>query len=232
MVAYNKKMKAHALKRGVFIAISVLCIVFILSGGYFFYKKIMQEEAVDSFSGRSNDVQGSAVAIARAKLNMRQGDVIDFSKAELVEVPAELAPKGAITNLTRLNNVRLKRELSEKEFFNALDLMPESAAYEEGDRLMEHNFAEGAIPAAVAEGSAIDIKLFIKGGEDCVVISKAVVVSRNANLLSFYLNQMEQEFLKEAAAEGILLAVKYIDDSQLASETTYIPLYDKRKLKE
>jgi hypothetical protein len=231
-VAYNKKIKAYAIKRGVFIAICVLCIVFILSGGYLFYRNIMSEEAANSSSGRSNKVQSSTIVIARAKLSMRQGEIMDVSKAELVEVPEELAPKGSITNLSKLNNMRLKRELSEKEFLNVLDLMTESASYEEGDRLIEHNFAEGAIPAAVAEGSAIDIKLFVKGGEDCVVISKAVVVSRNANLLSFYMNKVEQEFLKEAAAEGILLAVQYIDDSQLASDVTFIPLYDKSKLKE
>lgn len=231
-MAYNKKIKAYSIKRGAFITICLLCLVFIFSAGYFFYRNIMSAEAANSPSGKSNTSQSRTIVIARAKLSMRQGEVMDVSKTELVEVPAELAPKGAITSLSKLNNMRLKRELSEKEFLNALDLMAESASYEEGDRLIEHNFAEGAIPAAVAEGSAIDVKLFVKGEEDCVVISKAVVVSRNANLLSFYMNQMEQEFLKEAATEGILLAVQYIDDSQVASGVTYIPLYDKSKLKE
>lgn len=231
-MAYNKKIQAYAIKRGAFITICLLCIAFILSAGYMFYKNIMSEETANSSSGKSNAAQSSTIVIARTKLSMKQGDVIDASKVELVEVPAELVPKGVITSLLKLNGMRLKRELSEKEFLNVLDLMPESASYEEGDRLIEHNFAEGAIPAAVTEGSAIDIKLFVKGEEDRVVISKSVVVSRNANLLSFYMNRMEQEFLKEAAAEGVLLAVQYIDDSQVASDVTYIPLYDKSKLKE
>ncbi len=230
-MAYNKKIRAYAIKRGAFITISLLCAVFILSGGYILYRDVMSEEAANPSSDRSNTTQSSTIVIARAKLSMRQGELIDVSKAELVEVPAELAPKGAITSFSKLNNRRLKREVSEREFLNVLDLMTESSSYEEGDRLTEHNFAEGAIPAAATEGSAIDIKLFIKGEEDPVVISKAVVVSRSANLLSFYMNQTEQEFLKEAATEGILLGVQYIDASQIASEVTYIPLYDKSKLK-
>ena len=231
-MAYNKKIKAYALKRGAFIAICLLCVIFILSGGYLFYRNIMWSKAEDSLGSRNNTTTSSTVVIARAKLSMRQGEVVDVSKAELVEVPAELVPKGAITSLIKLDNMRLKREVAEKEFLNVLDLMTVSASYQEGDRLIEHNFAEGAIPDEATEGSAIDIKLFIKGEEDRVVISKAVVVSRKANLLSFYMNQIEQEFLKEAAAEGMLLAVKYIDTSQVASEVTYIPSYDKGKLKE
>ncbi len=230
-MAYNKKIKAYAIKKGAFITICLLCVVFILFGSYFFYINIMRSEAADSLSGRST-TPSSTVVIARAKLSMRQGELIDVSKAELVEVPAELAPKGAISSLLKLDKMRVKREIAEKEFLNALDLMTESASYQEGDRLIEHNFAEGAIPAEAIAGSAIDIKLFVKGEEDRVVISKAVVVSRSANLLSFYMNQTEQEYLKEAAAEGILLAVQYIDTSQLASDVTYVPLYDKGKLKE
>ena len=62
-----------------------------------------------------------------------------------------------------------------------------------------------------------------------MVISKAMVISRNANLLSFYLNRREQEFLKEAATEGMLLSVQYLNDSQIASEVTYMPSYVKGK---
>jgi hypothetical protein len=231
-VAYNKKIKSYAVKRGAYITICLLCAVFILSGGYLFYRNITSGEAANSSGEKSNAAQINTIVIARAKLSMKQGESIDASKAELVDVPAELAPAGAITELSRLNNMRLKREVSEKEFLNVLDLLEESTSYQEGDRLIEHNFAEGTIPASATEGSVIDIKLFIKGEEDPLVISKVVVVSRNANLLSFYMNQMEQEFLKESAAEGMLLAVQYIDASQAAGEVTYVPLYDKGKLKE
>jgi len=47
--------------------------------------------------------------------------------------------------------------------------------------------------------------------------------------LSFYLDGREQELIKEAAAEGALFAVQYIDASQQASEVTYTPLYNKDK---
>ena len=147
----------------------------------------------------------------------------------MVEVPAELIPEGSITSISRLNNMRLKHEIAEKEFLNETDLMPKDTAYEEGDRLIEHRFPEGAVPAAVAEGSLIDIKLFMKGGEDRIVVSKAVVVSRSNDLLAFCLDGGEQEFLKEAAAEGMLFAVQYCDNSQKASEVNYIPLYDKER---
>lgn len=231
-MAYNKKIKAYAIKKGAFITVSLLIVVFVLISCYLFYRSIISGEAANSTNGKTNTAPSSTVVIARVKLSMLQGELIDISKVELVEVPVELAPKGAITSFSKLNNMRLKREVSEKEFLNVLDLMNESASYEENDRLIEHNFAEGAIPAAVTEGSAIDVKLFVKGEEDCVVISKAVVVSRSANLLSFYMNQIEQEFLKEAATEGTLIVVQYIDSSQLASEVTYVPLYDKGKSKE
>ena len=228
-MTYNKKNKVYAIKKIAFISICILCVIVIFYSAYKLYRNIVSKEAVNTSWGSSNTSENKTMIIARAKFSMSQGELLDVSKAELVEVPVELAPKGAITSFSKLNNMRLKREITEKEFLNDIDLMPKGAAYEEGDRLIEHNFAEGAVPAAVSEGSAIDIKLFIKDGEDSVVISKAVVISRSANLLSFYMNGREQEFIKEAAMEGMLFAVKYIDDMQKASEVTYIPLYDKEK---
>lgn len=223
-MAYNKKNKGYVIKRIAFITICFVCMVIIFSAGFNLYRNVVSEEVLNTTSGSN---KSKTVTIARAKLNMKQGELLDVSKAEMVEVPVELAPKGAITSFSKLNNTRLKSEIAEKEFLNDNDLMTKYEAYEEGGRLIEHNFAEGAVPAAVSEGSAIDIKLFVKGGEDRVVISKAVVISRSANLLSFYMDGREQEFIKEAATEGTLFAVQYIDASQKASEITYIPLYDK-----
>lgn len=231
-MAYNRKIKSYTIRRGVLSLIGILFTGAFLLGGYFLYGNAAAEKAVDAFSGKNNTISGNTVIVARAKLSMRQGELFDASKAELVEIPAELAPAGAITDLSKLGKVRLKRELAEKEFLNSLDFIAEDLLFEEGDRLIEHNFAEGAVPASVTEGSAIDIKLFVKGEEDRVVVSQAVVVSRNASLLSFYMNEQEQEFIKEAAAEGLLFAAQYIDASQAASNVTYVPLYDKRKLRE
>ena len=227
-MAYNKKSKASRIKRIAFISICIASAVIILSAGYMLYCNVVSEETANTSMGSSNISPNKTMIIARVKLNMKQGELLDVSNAEMIEVPFELAPKGAITSFPRLNSMRLKREISEKEFLTEIDLMPEVAVYEEDDRLIEHNFAEGAVPAAVAEGSEIDIKLLIKGGEDYVVISKAVVTSRNANLLSFYMDSREQEFIKEAATEGMLFAVQYIEASQKASEVTYVPLYDKK----
>jgi len=188
------------------------------------YRKASGEETPNT-AGSSNTVQSKTRIIARAKVSMKTGELLDVSKVEMVEVPADLAPKGAVTSSSQFNNMRLKQEIEEREFLNEIDLMSEDADYEEGDRLIEHNFEEGAIPAVVSQGSIIDIKLFKKGKEDCVVVSKIAVISRSANLLSFYMNRIEQEYIKEAATEGMLFAVQYIDDLQKASEVTYIPLY-------
>lgn len=223
-MAYNKKNKIYTLKKATFILICLICAVIIAYSCFMLYSKASGKEA-PSTAGNSNTFQSKNLIIARAKASMKAGELLDVSKVEMVEIPAELAPKGAVTSSSQFNNMRLRREIEKNEFLNEIDLMPEDAAYEEGDRLIEHNFEEGAIPSAVSQGSIIDIKLFKKGEEDCVVISKVVVISRNANLLSFYMNRTEQEYIKEAATEGMLFAVQYIDDSQKASEVTYIPLY-------
>lgn len=226
-MAYSKKNKAYAIRRAAFISICIICAVITLLAGYTLYSSAVSENKANTSKGGGNVSGSNTMMIARAKLNMSQGELLDAGKTELVEVSAELAPEGAITSISKLNNKRLKREIAEKEFLNDMDLIPEGAFYEDGDRLIEHNFAEGAVPAEVTEGSAIDIKLFVKGGEDSIVVSKAVVISRSSNLLSFYMDGCEQEFIKEAASEGMLFAVQYIDISQRASEVTYVPLYDK-----
>lgn len=225
-MAYIKRNKVYAIRRTTLLLIVIVCSVLVLSAGYMLYGSDFPGKAA-TYSGSGYTYEGKTVMIARSKHNMNQGEMIDSAKAELVEIPAELAPEGAIASLSSLNNMRLKRGIAKKEFINDMDLMPKSAVYEEGERLIEHNFSEGAVPASVAEGSIIDIKLFVIGGEDRIVTAKAAVISRRDNLLSFYLDGTEQEFIKEAAAEGTLFVVQYIDASQQASEVTYIPLYCK-----
>lgn len=227
MLAYNRKFKFFTTKQGILISVFIICTVVILYEGYLLYRNMTSEEAVNASKTIGNSSRNDTILIVQAKHGMNQGELLNVSKVEMVEAPVELAPKGAITSLSKLNNMRLKQNIEQKEFLNDLDLIPEAAVFEEGDRLIEHNFEEGAVPAAVVEGSAIDIKLFVKGGEDIVVVSKTVVISRNANLLSFYMNSKEQELIKEAAAEGILFAVQYLDNSQSASEVNYVTAYDK-----
>jgi len=163
--------------------------------------------------------------VIRATYGLNPGDAITPEVVELVEVPEDLIPEGAVTNASAIEGMRIKYGTSKGEIIMLGDLLPETALYDEDDRLIEHNFPEGSVPASVGVGSLIDIKLFKPGGEDCVVVSKAVVLSRNANLLSFYLNSREQEYLKESAAEGLLFAVCYINDTQNESSVTYKPAY-------
>ncbi|HYF75010.1 MAG TPA: hypothetical protein VD757_00370 [Candidatus Nitrosocosmicus sp.] len=231
-MAYNKKTKGYSTKRGLKLAASILCMAFIMFAGYFSYMNAAGKNAAAATANEDKVSAADMVAIARARQSMKQGESFDTGKAELVKVPVELAPANAITHLSELDNTKLRQDVSEREFLSSLDFVPKGAYFEEGDRLIEHNFSEGTVPAVVTEGSIIDIKLFVKGQEDRVVISKVAVVSRNASLLSFYMNELEQEYIKEAATEGMLFVVKYIDSSQLASGITYTPLYDKGKKKE
>jgi hypothetical protein len=206
----------------------ILFLAAILPAGYFYWNGLSKGK-VDAYAEKDRTASGETLIIARAKSGMKQGQQLDASSIDMVEVPAELVPKGAVTSLARLNDMRLKRDVAEKEFLNALDFMTGSTTFEEGDRLIEHNFAEGAVPAEVVDGSTIDIKLFVKGEADRVVVSKITVVSRSGSLLSFYMNEQEQEFIKEAATEGLLFAVQYVDDSQSASTVTYVPSYSKQR---
>ena len=224
-MSYNKKNKLYMIRRAAFITGCIFCAVITLYAGYVLYNNGLLRKAENT----SNTAQSSNVLIVRAKLNMSKGELLDTSKAELAEVPGELVPQGAITSLSKLNNMKLKQDVAAKELLNDMDLIPKDSIFEDEDRLIEHNFSEGAVPAAVSEGSTIDIKLFVKGGEDSLVVSKAEVISRTDNLLSFYMDGREQEYIKEAASEGMLFAVQYIDTSQKASEVTYIPLYDKER---
>lgn len=225
-MAYIKKNRLYAIKKTVLIAACIICAVISLSAVYIYYSTDFGK-ASDAGEDVSSISKIKTVVVARAKSSMGQGELLDADKAEMVEIPADIAPEGAITSLSQLNNMRLNRKVAENEILNNIDVMSSDAFYEDSDRLIEHNFSEGAVPAEVSAGSEIDIRLFIEGEEDSVVVSKAEVVSRINNLLSFYLNGIEQEYIKEAAAEGMLFAVKYIDNSQKASEVTYIPLYNK-----
>lgn len=101
----------------------------------------------------------------------------------------------------------------------------ETIQYEADDRLMEHNFEPGTVPIAAIVGTLVDIKLVKDNAEDQIVISKAAVVQRNETILAFYLNAIEQEYLKDAAAEGNLILTVYANNSQPPSIVTYVPSY-------
>jgi len=224
---YNKKLRFLSTKQKVMLSVFFICSLVIFYEGYLLYNKVVSEKAVFSGGITAAEPQEGKIRILRLKEDMEQGELLDVSKVEMLEVDAEMAPKGAVARLSDIENMRLKHKVSEKEFLVEADLMPEAAAFEDGDRLIEHGFEAGAIPAAVVPGSIIDIKLFVRGGADPLVISKTVVISRNENILSFYMNSREQELIKEADEEGMLFVVQYLDDSQNAGGVTYTAPYEK-----
>jgi hypothetical protein len=167
------------------------------------------------------------INVVRAARNIKVGELADIVKFEVVEVPRELVPTGAVTSMQNVRNKRVANAISEKEILLQSDLVDSSAWYEDGDRLIEHTFQDGAIPLTVEVGSIVDIKLFKVKDEDCVVVSKAVVIGKVDKTLSFYMDEIEQEYIKEANTEGVLFLAQYLDKSQQGSMITYIPEYDR-----
>jgi hypothetical protein len=165
------------------------------------------------------------VRVVRANRNIQAGEIADALKFEIAQVPTDIVPPGAVGSLQQLQNKRVSVEIRNKEFLLQSDLVESGDWYEVGDRLIEHTFQEGAIPLTVAVGSIVDIKLFRVKEMDSVVITKAVVIGKSNQTLSFYLNETEQENIKEASTEGQLFLVQYLDKSQEASAVTYLPQY-------
>lgn len=225
ILGYIRKNRNARIKKYILISIAVAGI-FILSAAGYTYKKAVFGRSNDTITNDKATVYEKQVVRAKTKINA--GELSDITKFEIVRVQEQLVPDNAVSTISAIKDKIIKNDIYAKEVVLASDIIPENAWYEDGDRLMEHNFSDGAIPADVAAGSMIDIKLFRQGAEDNVVISKITVVSRNANLLAFYLNAAEQENIKEASTEGLLFAVKYIDSSQTPSEITYIPGYRKK----
>ena len=168
-----------------------------------------------------------AAHVIRAREGVKAGSFIDSTSFELIEIPRNLLPENAVLDFGEARESRVKRGMEKNEFLVRSNLIPSRAWYSEGDRLIEHCFTEGAIPASVDSGSTVDIRLFKPDGKDPLVISKASVVKRSSNTLTFYLNDMEQEYLKQAAYEGAIFLVKYLDDAQPASLIDYVPTYAK-----
>ncbi|MGE5677706.1 MAG: hypothetical protein ACM3ZR_06570, partial [Pseudomonadota bacterium] len=219
---YGSKFRSFATrKRMMLSAIFIILTAIIIYEAFLIYRSSGPYVEAEAEKAVGETALGETIGILRAKDGMEQGELADAGKVEMIRLPLELAPEEAVTSLTELKGMRLRHKIAGKELLNKLDLIPVIAVFDDGDRLIEHDFQDGTIPDTVIGGSAIDIKLFVKGGEDPVVVSKAVVISRDSNLLSFYMNEMEQECIKEAAAEGMLFAVQYLDDAQAPSKVTY-----------
>lgn len=228
-MTYVRQTKADKYKKILIFAaasaIVIMAIIFVALGKDDFSQK--KQESDISLNGERT----KQVNLVRATREIEAGETADLTKFEIAAVPKELVPEGAVTDLQFLKDKRITDNLGKNEFLLKSDLIEGTAWYEDGDRLVEHSFQNGAIPATAAVGSVVDIKLFRQKAEDTVVVSKAVIVGKAENTLSFYLNSTEQEYLKEANAEGTLFLVQYLDKSQQASETTYIPSYGKQQTK-
>lgn len=163
--------------------------------------------------------------VVRASRDIQEGEIADAIKFEVVAMPKEYVPIGVVESIQRLQNKRVSNAISEKEILLEKDLVDSGDWYEEGDRLMEHTFQADAIPSTVVVGSMVDIKLFKPENSDPIVIAKAVVIGKVESTLSFYLNEIEQEYIKEADIEGRLFLVQYLDKSQQEYIVTYLPKY-------
>lgn len=224
-MAYVRQARVNRIKQMVIAACIVAAILLFLFLGIPIANMILHKD--HNISIKPNIEQTKQVNLLRASQRLQAGESADVAKFEIAAVPKELAPDGAVNSVQLLNNKRVTETLEKGEFLLQSNLVDSTAWYEEGDRLMEHTFQDGVIPAAVDIGSVVDIKLFRQGSEDTVVISKAAVISKAENTLGFYLNATEQEYLKEAHAEGTLFLVIYLDKAQPASTVTYYPPYEK-----
>ena len=220
-MAYGKRTFNY--RKLIIPAVIVLIAIIVIFASYLITKKRSAEAPTSSNSVMVSNTK-KEVNVVRATKEMKAGAVTGIADFEIVAVPEHLVPTGAISDIKQLDKKRLRNALAAKEFLLSTDLIDATAWYEPGDRLIEHIFSETTVPLPVAVGSLVDVRLFRKDNSDCVVISKVAVVDRVGNTLTFYLNNMEQEYLKESAAEGTpLFVVQYLDAEQPASEITYNP---------
>lgn len=229
-MAYVRQARLDRNKKILFMAIGLTVALILIVFVVIATKRLVQKEPKVNLSPKSE--QAKLINLVRTNTGIKAGESADITKFEIVAVPQNLVPDSAVTSMQQLKEKRVTSNMEKNEFLLQGDLVDSTAWYEEGDRLMEHTFQEGAIPATVAVGSVVDIKLFKQKSEDTVVISKTVVIGKTDKTLSFYLNSMEQEFLKEANTEGLLFLVQYLDKAQSASITTYYPSYGKGQAKE
>lgn len=223
-MSYVRRTRLGIDSRLILFVIIALIIVIMTSAGYLI---IGDRKKVEVKNDNTASINKKNINVVRASGNIQAGEIADVIKFEVVAMPKEFVPPGAVESIQWLRNKRVSNSKSDKEILLQSDLVESGNWYDEGDRLMEHTFQDGAIPLTVVVGSIVDIKLFKPGYQDNVVISKAIVISKVDKTLSFYLNEVEQEYIKEANIEGQLFLVQYLDKSQQESNVTYLPTYAK-----
>lgn len=206
----------------------------IISGvvGYYF---IIKSNGDNPTLAMSTSVQTEIKTVYIAAKDMEAGSIVsveDFNPSQ-VDINTPL-PADVVTDIEEISNQRLKNDVKANQHLQRGALIHKNAWYEKGDRFIEHAFVDGAIPVTISRdklvGTLVDIMLFRKDGEDDVVISKAPITAESSNILGFNLNEIEAEYLKEAATEGTFYIKAYLDESQEASVVTYIPAYAKGRM--
>lgn len=225
-MTYVRSTKKDQWKRIAFFILGILsALAVLISANWFLRNKA--EQAPTSISGMLKEEQ--KISVVRALRDITAGESADAVKFEVISVPKELVPAQAVASIAQLKDKRVANAVKEKEFLFEDDLIDGAAWFTQGGRLIEHTFQDGAVPAAIGVGSVIDIKLFKPQAQDAVVVSKTMVMGKADRTLSFYLDETEQENIKEANTEGLLFIVQYLDKSQDASAVTYVPAYVKKQ---
>lgn len=225
----KNKITNNIVKSAAIIGVALIIVL----GGYYAYSKFFAKPDNVEVSNIPNvgvndpakSQNKALISVYKASKDIKIGEPIDVSKYYVVSVPADTVPQNVVKSASEFKETVAVEFLHSNEVILGDALGDAKLWLEDTDRLVEHAFTEGCIPAAVVENSVIDIKLFNQKGEDPYVISKAIVISRTGNTLTFYLNRLEQELLKQAAAEGNIFAVVYYNYNQPAAEPTYIPKY-------
>lgn len=144
----------------------------------------------------------------------------DIEGKRLSKKPEAVMPVTPVTALTSAASVTALTSAASVTRSTGSDLV-----YSDDDRLMEQAFPFDSIPTACKVGSLVDIKLYDPLGVDPVIISKVEIVERNANILSMYLNQEEQENLKQSIKEGAVYILLYGNNNQKPYVGNYVPDY-------
>lgn len=222
LMSYVRRTRLGVDSRLFLYGIIALIIVSMTIAGFLF---VGDREKAELKNGNTASMDIKKINVVRASRNIQAGEMADGLKFDVVAMPKEFVPPGAVESVQWLQNKRVSNAISDKEILLQSDLVDSGDWYDEGDRLLEHTFQDEAIPLTVVVGSIVDIKLFRPGKPDNVVIAKTIVIGKVDKTLSFYLNEIEQEYIKEANIEGQLFLVQYLDKSQQEGTITYLPTY-------
>lgn len=187
--------------------------------------KQAQEEIVKI----QKDHELAMVEVYAVGKNVKTGEAIE---AEPISLPAQSVPENAIkaTDLEKYLNddgeyeMLAKVDMKEKTVLTSE--MVEKSKNASTYRMVEYSMI--SLPAMLAEGNYIDIRLACLG-LDSVVLSRIQVESANATTIWLKLSESQLLTLNYAIIESYIMegtklyATVYTDESQPALNCTYIP---------